>query len=65
LRDAEYVAIWVLEPGDSRATRKLHDAEIVLRQSWVAFEFDARLFQALHRSDDIRDLPAEDGVWLV
>src|SRR6185436_11404824 len=62
LRDAQRVAVRVLEPRDPRTARRLPDPLPVLSHSRVTLEPDAGLLQPLDRVFDIGHLPPEDGV---
>src|SRR5436309_5545622 len=62
LRDAERVAVGILEPGNPATGRRFPDAALVLPHPGVAFELDPGAPQLVDGRRDIRNTPAENGV---
>jgi hypothetical protein len=61
LREAEDVAVGVLEPGDLGAAGSRPDALGVLSGQAVAFKLYALLFKSGEGFGDVGNLPAENG----
>src|SRR5882762_8391488 len=60
-REAQDVAVGILEPSDFGAARGSPDAFGILCGQAIAFEMHAFLFESGNGCSDIRDLPPENG----
>src|SRR5271156_3257589 len=61
LRDAQYVAVWILEPGDLITAWGGPNAEFAILDERVLFDFHAPLRKPACDGFDVFDFPSEDG----
>ena len=59
LRDAQHIAVWILEPGDENAWGRRPYPQLVLRQTLNANEFNPRACQCFDRRLYVWNFPAK------
>ena len=60
LREAQRIAVRILEPRDPATPRRVPDPKLVLlHKASVPFKLHAGLAESPHGGGDVRDLPAE------